>query len=193
MKKLFMLLLILIIGSVITLAQDDYYYTGGRKVYLIKDPTRKVSITSKSDITVAYPSVGETYIQTITDECVVLNVYEESLTIAPIIPTSTVIGTPVSNVSRQACYVDSDSQLMIPDGYIMVKLKKSSDYALLESTASQYNCVIHKQNASMPLWYILRMLPGTGRNSVVIANSIYETGRFASSSPSFTYDASAQM
>lgn len=67
---------------------------------------------------------------------------------------------------------------------LFVKLKESSDYALLEEFAKQRNAVIVEQDKYMPLWYSLQCTREADDNTLSVANIFYESGLFASAEPS---------
>ena len=69
--------------------------------------------------------------------------------------------------------------------YFYVKLKKMGDFEKLKQLAKENNVRIIEQNRFMPLWYTLRCTKRTKRNTLEIANSFFETGWFAFSSPDF--------
>ena len=69
--------------------------------------------------------------------------------------------------------------------YFYVKLKKPSDFEKLQQLAKQNNAQIIEQNEFMPLWYTLRCTEKTKDNTLEVANSFFETGWFAYSSPDF--------
>ena len=69
--------------------------------------------------------------------------------------------------------------------HFYVKLNQPSDLSLLQQQATQHNVLIKNQNQFMPLWYTLVCTESTIENSLEVANTIFETGLFASSSPNF--------
>jgi len=69
--------------------------------------------------------------------------------------------------------------------HFYVKLNQPSDLSLLQQQAAQHNVLIKNQNQFMPLWYTLVCTESTIENSLEVANTIFETGLFASSSPNF--------
>lgn len=188
MKK--QLLTILLSCCILTIsAQDPYYYSGKSRIALRVNPSKVVAIYERS--TAMAPSMsGLSLVDTISDARCAINVYE--------ITDPETNGTNQSyrqllsdsqSVNFQPCYFIESDQEVIPTGYIHIKLKKAEDYAILQNIAQQFNCEIIKQNSFMPLWYNVRALTTAGRNSVDIANAIYETGLFAASSPDFAFDA----
>lgn len=172
--------------SISVWAQDSYYYCHGERIPLGENPGKVACISLKS-ASVSTPAVsGMALVNSVSDVYSSVRVYE----LPPSSPgVRSVSARFPASVSLQACYIAEDGFELIPSGHINVKLKSESDYPLLLSTASQNGCEVIGQNEFMPLWYSLRMVPGKVRNSVDIANAIYETGRFESSFPSFMFDA----
>jgi len=72
--------------------------------------------------------------------------------------------------------------------YLYIKLKKKTDINLLQSVANKHNLTIVERNRYMPLWYTLRCTKSTVGNTMQVANSIFETGYFASSIPDLLTD-----
>lgn len=166
-------------------AQDSYYYYHGEKVQLEIDNTKFVAISSASSNTPLNSSQGFTLLDIIKDDSFKVELYESDsnntfseeafLNIAP------------ETISIAPCFKYHNTPL-IPDGYIDVKLKNSKDIALLNEFSKRMHFEIADQNQFMPLWYSLKITPGQGHNPIDIANKLYETHLFASSSPSFMYD-----
>lgn len=172
--------------SVSTSAQDSYYYCHGSKVTLNEDTTKIVSIAPKTENVFLSQSNGFTLVNTIPDTHSLIRVYElsSSITIKHAIAANSSASAYI-----QPCYKSESGNELIPNGYINVKLKSVTDYPTLQTVAQQNGCEIIEENPFMPLWYSLRVKETPGRNSVDIANAIYETGNFASAFPSFTFDA----
>lgn len=185
MKKLISFLVAAFCLPMSILAQDSYYYYHGTQMPLSEDSTKFVSISPKSENASISPN-GFTLIDTISDTHSLIQVYE----LAPSTSIKSVIAANASSlISIQPCYISEHGSELIPNGYINVKLKSTTDYSVLQTVAQENECEIVEQNPFMPLWYNLRVNGGSGRNSVDIANAIYETGDFASAFPSFTFDA----
>ena len=78
---------------------------------------------------------------------------------------------------------------LAPTGYVYVKLKQESDIDLLKTTATQFKLEILSKDQFIPLWYTLQQSAESTIGTVDIANAVYETGLYASSQPSFAFDA----
>lgn len=166
-------------------AHDSYYYHYGSKIPLMEDATKAVSISTKSEKESMPSDTGLTLVNTISSKRSNIRVYE----LASGISFGQAITAKVSSSSyMQPCYKSEDGSVLIPNGYINVKLIAAGDYPKLQSIAQRNGCEIIEQNEFMPLWYNLRVMEAAGRNSVDIANRIYETGYFASAFPSFSVD-----
>lgn len=85
-------------------------------------------------------------------------------------------------------YQSSDGRDLTLTGYLNIKLNKSEDYPLLLSVLEKYKLEIVERNKFMPLWYTLRTTGVMSANALNIANEIFESGKFASSSPEFYGD-----
>lgn len=185
MKK-FITFVVAIFLTTSLFAQDSYYYYHGNKTPLKEDTTQIVLISSKSENTPLSSFNGLRLIDTISDTRSLIRVYKVSSSTNINRTSATSLST---SVSIQSCYKSESENELIPNGYIYVKLKSADDYSSLKTIAQHKGCEIIEQNQFMPLWYILRIKETPKHNSVDIANSIYETGKFASASPSFSFDA----
>lgn len=87
------------------------------------------------------------------------------------------------------CYKSSTGEELTLTNYLNVKLKSAGDYSKLQTLASRYRLENIKQNTFMPLWYSMTITPQSPGTTLEIANAIFETGLFASSFASFSYDA----
>lgn len=168
-------------------AQDAFYYYRGNKLQLTESPRKVVIISSLSNAGVpAY--TGLSMVETIDDSRNRICVYETS-------PSQTVsqvraaVSLTGNNVTLQSCFINAAGEELIPSGYINVKLKNESDYAVLADMAEQYDLEIVGQNEFMPLWYSLRQTKASGLPAVDIANNLYESGKFEYASPDFVFDA----
>lgn len=72
--------------------------------------------------------------------------------------------------------------------YLYVKLQNESDEELLRHLTKEEGIQIVEQNKFMPLWYTLKVQAKNKRNTLEIANRLFETGRFLSVVPDFISD-----
>lgn len=73
-----------------------------------------------------------------------------------------------------------------------VKLKKDTDFPLLQQLSIQYGIEIVGSNKFMPLWYTLSCNNKSLVSSIVAANIFYESGLFAKSEPEMYGNISVQ-
>ena len=85
-------------------------------------------------------------------------------------------------------FTNEKGQKLGLSNYLYVKLKSEKDFSTLKEKASQLHIEIIEQNKYMPLWYTLKITKSTPENTLATANSLFETGLFASSQPDFLSD-----
>ncbi len=85
-------------------------------------------------------------------------------------------------------FTNDKGQKLGLSNYLYVKLKSEKDYELLKRKASEFHIDIIEQNKFMPLWYTLKITKATPENTLETANTLFETGYFASSQPDFLSD-----
>ena len=86
-----------------------------------------------------------------------------------------------------ASYFYEDNKVLFLSPYMSVKLKREEDIDLLSSYAEKYKLEIVEQNLYMPLWYILRVTPGSEKSPLDCANELYESGDFGASAPDMIF------
>lgn len=72
--------------------------------------------------------------------------------------------------------------------YIYVKLKQSCDYPILYNYCKNNALIVYRKNVYLDNWYTLYVTENATKNSLDIANEIYETGLFESAHPDFFYE-----
>ncbi|MDR2936100.1 MAG: S8 family serine peptidase [Rikenellaceae bacterium] len=72
--------------------------------------------------------------------------------------------------------------------FFYVKLKDENDVALLEKTATQYDCVIVSQDEFMPLWFTLSVTEASELTALESANLFHESGLFVAGEPDLMAD-----
>lgn len=85
----------------------------------------------------------------------------------------------------QHCYKNKDGGDVVLTNLLDVALFSQSDYGKLEKVMDRFHLKMADHSDLMPLWYTLSITAETGMDVLAVANAIYETGLFASSSPSF--------
>lgn len=164
---------------------ENYYYSGGVQINLHEDCSKLVVLTSYNLVSNSLGVPGMTLSKTLSDDT--SNVYIYDLAVTTDIETlHNQISQAVPLVNVISAYTNGEGLELVPTGYIYVKLKSPQDYALLQQVADSYECIIKDQNTFMPLWFTLSLIGK--KDPVKIANSIYESGLFASSSPEFYTD-----
>lgn len=188
MKKTIIFLLFALAVNIVSYAQDAFYYYDGKQIPLTENASKIVVISPLAG-NAGISNGNLQFEKSISDSRSIIEVYKVKPSMTAQSVKSLAYASVSNPVSIQSCFVTEDGKELIPTGYIDVKLKSEKDYPALQSTARQYDCEIIGQNPFMPLWYSLRLSETSGRDAVVVANSIYESGKFASSSPGFSFDA----
>lgn len=85
-------------------------------------------------------------------------------------------------------FTNEKGQKLGLSNYLYVKLKSEKDYNLLKSKAAELHIDIIEQNKFMPLWFTLKITKRTSGSTLEAANTLFETGSFASSQPDFLSD-----
>ena len=80
-------------------------------------------------------------------------------------------------------FVYTDNTAMIPTQQIMIKLKKSGDYALLKNDAVQYGFTIGKTYPYDPKIYFVELSKNATKDAMALSKALYETGRYAAVEP----------
>lgn len=187
--KIYKIALFMVCGfSVAAYAVDSFYYGCFGKVTLHEDPTRVVMLSPKSASSKGISKIqGLHEVKKLDDPYSDVRIYGKDAA-SDLWSLRRSVSVSSSMADMLPCYKDGNGLELAPSGYIYVKLKREEDFDLLERTASEYGCTVVRQDRFMPLWYTLHVPSGNGLNPIDIANSIYETGRFESSSPEFSYD-----
>lgn len=160
-----------------------YYYCKGEKIRLTEDSTSFVRFrNSPGEGIGTIPSFH--CIKSLTDGTRYVDIYCIDSNANPKTSACNVDGIYVGE--KEFCYINDFGLRLIPTGFINVKLKSLNDYGLLSKAAADYGCIIFAQNPFMPLWYSLCMVSVTGQSSLGLANTLYESGKFAAVSPSFS-------
>ncbi len=190
MKKLTSLTLLICFSlSWLISAQDTFYYHNDGKIPLPVFPGKLVAI-SPLDNPQTLPADIFTPVDTIKSDNSFICTYKYDSAKYSDAEALTLAGqTEENKYSVQSCYLYEGYMELAPCGVIDVKLKKEEDFELLKSTAEQHNLVIDHQDTFMPLWYTLYQSAKSTKGSVEVANAMHETNLFASSQPSFVFDA----
>lgn len=177
----------LVAGYMSSVASTPYYYCQGEKIPLMEVSDRmSVAVNSSTPVSIS------------SEYSVVREIKDNSfrvLVCADDSPNVSRTGTAsfkakLKGVSSAAmvspCYKSENGDNIAITPYLNVKLKKTSDYTLLENAARENNLSIVSQDQFMPLWYILSVTSATNATSLDIANKLYETGQFAEAIADFS-------
>lgn len=185
--KTYFFISMLLAGCLASVASTPYYYCQGAKIPLTEVSDR-MSVAVNSSTPVLLSSVYSV-VREIKDNSFRVLVCEDD---SPNASRSGAISfkaklkeiSPVAMVSP--CYKSENGDNIAITPYLNVKLKKASDYTLLEKVAIENNLTIVSQDQFMPLWYILSVTTATNGTSLDIANKLYETGQFAEAIADFS-------
>ena len=182
MNRIFLLLSLLITCSLQIMGQTDFYYYNGNKIPLTFNE-KKVCINIPKDRTDIIERLQEN-VQTlcmIKDETFDIHVLLSSE--YDRLASQDFWSADAKAVILTDSYLNMRGEEVYATPYLHVRLKKAEDIDLLKSYAGRYGLRIVKNNAFMPLWYILSVTLDSNRNSVECANLLYESGCFAATAP----------
>ena len=191
--KIYLLVAFLFLGVSIINAQDNYYYYKAKKVPLTLDKRslnisvfknfNKPSLTElnleKNDLQISKTDIDEQIIGYKKIE------YESTLSDAEFHQKLESLKKTKNIRTVSPNFITENGKKLGMSDYFYVKLKRASDFEKLHQLAKEKNIRIIEQNEFMPLWYTLRCTEKTTGNTLEIANSFFETGWLASSSPDF--------
>lgn len=189
-RKFLMMLLLFISCSIHVIAQTDYYYYQGKKIPLTQNENKViVSILKESDETIKSIRANVKVLDTIRDDFFDIFIISrsdfEKITKMDIWAedAKSVIVTSSYYIELYGIYYEGFST-----PYLIVQLKREQDIDLLSSYVERYALRIVKQDSFMPLWYVLSITPETGKSPLEIANTLWESEKFAASEPDFASD-----
>ena len=181
-SKFLLLFLMLISCSIQTMAQSNSYYYKGEKIPLTQNGNKVV---------VNIPKENEGIIERIHANAQILDSIKDETFHSVIISRSDFEMLTLcdfwekdaDSVILTSSFFTENKDEVFSTPYLNVRLKKEDDKDLLASYAESYKIRIVRNSPLMPLWYILSLTLESEKNSVDIANELYETGLFASSEP----------
>ena len=181
-SKFLLLFLMLISSSIYTMAQSNFYYYKGEKIPLTQNGNKVV---------VNIPKENEGIIERIHANAQILDSIKDETFHSVIISRSDFEMLTLcdfwekdaDSVILTSSFFTENKDEVFSTPYLNVRLKKEDDKDLLASYAESYKIRIVRNSPLMPLWYILSLTLESEKNSVDIANELYETGLFASSEP----------
>lgn len=181
-SKFLLLFLMLISCSIQTMAQSNFYYYKGEKIPLTQNENKVV---------VNIPKENEGIIERIQETAQISDTIKDETFHSIIISRSDFEALTLcdfweedaDSVILTSSFFTENKDEVFSTPYLNVRLKKEDDKDLLASYAESYKIRIVRNSPLMPLWYILSLTLESEKNSVDIANELYETGLFASSEP----------
>jgi len=162
--------------------QTEYYYYRGKKIPLFVNED-KVCISTPKECKKANETILENVkaLNKIKDDT--FNIYVILRSEFERLVSSGSWKETAKTVLLTNSYRTTDETEIFPTPYLNVRLKKEQDIDLLASYAEQYGLKIVKRDPLMPLWYILAITQNCEKNSLKIANELWESGKFAASVP----------
>lgn len=200
MKKVSIILSFLILSVSFSLGQSnnnllsgnntdsaDYYYYKGKKIPLISNANKIcVSIPKESEKISENIIANVQILNTISDER--FDIFVISQSDLEKLTLSDSWKKDVKSVLISPSYKSIDNAELFSTPYLNIRLKKEQDIDILNSYAEKYGLKIVKQDHLMPLWYILTTTRNSDKNSLEIANELWEEGKFAASVPDLCSD-----
>lgn len=180
------MILFVIIGSTHTIAQSDYYYYKGEKIPLTLNDKK---------VCVSVPKVGKSSERILANVKVLNKIKDEEFDIFVILRSEYEKLITLDFWKEDAkyaiitpSYITTEKKEVFLSPYLNVQLKNEQDFNLLLLYAERYGLRIVKQDALMPLWYILVLTQNCDKNTLECANELFESGDFASSVPDLCSD-----
>lgn len=165
--------------------REFYYYYKGEKVPIEVNTNKRYVLVRKSEEQLL-SSRAQVYSTSDNAIGYIVDVYND--TVMTTYSCATGLNTLYENENILAVeYVIGDSILVPLSNKFYVKLKKSSDIALLEREATLIGCQIEKKLESDDLWIRLRSTRESAMNSLEASNYLYETGLFEDIDPGFLW------
>ena len=189
MKK-YLLIFVVVFLCTSAYAQQEYYYYKGVKQFLTLDKT-KVNITAEDKFQME--KIEESNIKLLVMKKSSIN---QDAMFGQISFHSEIKEKEYNEIITSLCndkyviavhpnFITSYNLDLGMSSYFYVKLRKDTDYEVLNKMAMQTKTIIVEQNEFMPLWFTLRCTKETKCNTLETANYFYETGLFASALPDF--------
>jgi subtilisin family serine protease len=195
LKKYIVLFAVILLGSLHSSAQNDYYWSGGKQIYMDKTSTKKFVVVDSS-------------IATQNELDSVLN--DSSLLVAGFYESNLI---PRINL-RDSAYLDNnfaiiesrdsiDSDTLLNNSYIhyvsdyfrinnndigtsnlfYVKLSDMQDTIVLDSISTESSVNVLGNFSNSPYWFILECTEQSAGNTLDMANMFYESGLVVYSHP----------
>jgi subtilisin family serine protease len=184
-KRYLMMILFIISCSIYTIAQDYYYYKGN-----------KIPLTlNENKVCISIPKVKKSSERILANVSILNKIKDEDFDIFVIDKSDSVKLTSRDFWEEYAefaiitpSYITTEKVEVFSSPYLSVRLKREQDSTLLSSYAERYGLRIVKQDSFMPLWYVLVLTQDCERNTLECANTLWESGNFAASTPDLCAD-----
>ena len=165
-------------------AQDAYYNVGTKREYLTVDSSTVVSFVSQDkNEPEAVPS-HLVLVDSASRDGMIFSIYHVDLPKSKYnLKNSRYFPKKLSIIP---CYRDDSGELLIPRGYIIVKLKNEKDIEKLRDATVGIDLTI-ESIPFMPTWYSLMLHPNKGLNPIKVSNQLHATGLFDFAYPTFFY------
>lgn len=186
--KTHLIIFLLVVGCLSSAADSPYYYCQGKKIPITEVGNKVSMAISASE---SLPLFGNSYsvVREINDDAFRILVCEDGRQLGSpslTMPLKSSIKNAYPNAIVSPCYKSENGDDVAITPYLNVKLKKESDYSVLENAAKENGLKIVSQDKYLPLWYILHVTNATNGTSLEVANRLYETGLFAESIADFS-------
>ena len=182
MRRIVLFFLLLLSCSLATFAQTEtYYYYKGKAIPLYVNNEKVCVSVMKSD-NEAKNKLMLNSSQTILDDIYDITVIEASDLQTNSKLKSLLVASDDETIVTP-CYKTADGKDVFSSVYLNVRLKSANDYELLCQCAKDYHLEIIRNDAFLPLWYILSVTSNTNKTPLEVANELMETNKFASVVP----------
>lgn len=194
MNKIF-LILIFVTFSNVTFSQNDYYWYKNEKIYLKRNPNKKMilveNISNSTELknilnisglkVIKFHSINkgsniETYNETRENKNINFAIVQSDENNLERLSEN-------SNILYQASFYKWKNVEFGISHLLYVKLYKVADIEILRKVADLNNVNILGENKFNPLWYTLACTKSSNADALTMANRFYETGLFCHSTP----------
>lgn len=186
--------LLFLVFPFLSIAQSDYYYYQGEKVYLIPNYQYVNIVTANAFDENSISASGVQEFSSHPEKEIRNGEYKKiaklEFTTTP--STQTIYEQKIAelksitNIEGVYPHYVYNGNIIGTNNFFAVKLNQASDITLLQNVALQKNVDIIRQRTYLPLWYILSTNTSTTENSVELSAYFYETGLFDTVEPAFT-------
>lgn len=186
-QKRYLLTIILSCLCVSIMSQTDYYYYKEKKIPLtinnakicvnVPKVRKEISERIRANVKVLEQIKDETF-----------NIFVISLSDYERLISSILKREEVKTILLTPSYKTANGAEVYLTPYLNIRLKKNQDMGTLSLYAEKFGLRIVKQDPLMPLWFVLSITSKTGNNALEIANTLWESGKFAASVPDLSTD-----